>query len=121
MWVAAACSTRQPGATSWIGLTIGARPLVATDDWGGWPWDPSGEVGEGRPLPGAQEGQHEEDDAQDDRDDQVPVVHRGVVQVSSVAVDCPPRCASAPGTAAPWCGPGRWCRTPPRQVDAGPD
>ena len=45
MWVAAACSTRQPRATSWIGLTIGARPLVATDDWGGWPWDPSGEVG----------------------------------------------------------------------------
>ena len=63
-------------------------------------------------------GQHGSAREDDDRDDQVPVVHRGVARVSSVAADCPPTSADRVHR---WCGAGRSCRTPPRQVDAGPD
>jgi len=65
-----------------------------------------------------QQGQHGSAREDDDRDDQVPVVHRGVARVSSVAADCPPTSADRVHR---WCGAGRSCRTPPRQVDAGPD
>gem|GEM_PF-4856111 len=81
-------------------------------------WSPPGEPGQVGERPSAHpdgggDGEHHADDQQraeqqgqhgsaredDDRDDQVPVVHRGVARVSSVAADCPPTSASAPGTA----------------------